>query len=291
MDLQKTEIKLLRQAHLHSGVPSALKPKKKHSAADFAAVTVLAAVYCLAVLLLERAAMNPGLFAALWAAPLAMTSRSLSRTIFVVLIVFAAYFGSTWWGVERPSGSVVVFLGTGVCFLGVAGIMAARTAAIRAKDLRDRDLFAAGYIALANAVEYSTDAVVWLDAENNWIYCNQQALMATGISRITLLSEVPGRAENEAMIGLMHSASREAWRKLVDLLNSRRAVDQEGPLDSVSPNSRLFGSIGEGNVICTKIKLADAMGLSSIRQLRATFFLDDHVLVHILPSETKNGPG
>lgn len=288
MDLQKTEINLLRQAHLHSGVPGALKPKRRRSAADFAAVTALAAVYCLAILLVERATESSGLFAALWAAPIAMSSRSLSRTIFVVLIVFVAFFGSSWLGVERADGSALIFLGTGVCFLGVAAIMAARAADSRAKDLRERDLYAAGYIAMLNAVEYSTDAVIWLDADNNWVYCNQQAFLATGISRITLLSDAPGRAENEAMIGLMHSGSREAWRKLVELLNSRRAVDKEGPLDSMSPNSRLFGSIGEGNVILTKIKLADAMGTSSIRQLRATFFLEDHVLVHILPVEAKN---
>lgn len=232
------------------------------------------------VLLLERELRSSVVVGALWAAPMALLTRSLSLTaIGCVLVCIAFGFGGLL-GHHRALSDIVVFISSGALFMLASSLMYSRFNAQRLVDRREGEVLGSAYAAVMCAIDNSNELVVWLDDENDWIYCNLAALMSTGVSRISVLTDIEGRAENEALMGMMHSGSRDAWRRLVEIISSMRVSEGDGDIDSLSPNSRLFGPVYNGNIIDTRIKLTDALGVSSIFDLRVTMLEGEGAMVH-----------
>ena len=283
MKFQPHELAQLRRAHLQVSPRSPGRKSNLSVVAEVAVAALVASFIAVLVLLAERELKSSVILVALWAAPLALLPRSLGQSAAAFVAVSVAFCLSIAFGQTRSMADVAAFFGSGVIFFAAAFFMYARITAQRIKDHRDLEVMTTAHCAAVSALETSSEPAVWLDADNDWIYCNPAALLATGISRISLLQDMGGRAENEAMQGMMHSGSRDAWRYLVEVLNSKRANDEDDDPDSFSPNSRLFSAVENGNVIETRIKLTDALGVSTLYDLRATMLPGEGVMIHGRP--------
>ena len=280
MQFQPKEVALLRRAHMRVKT-GAKKTKSRSVRVGEAAFSLLfVGLVSTLVLLLERELNSSVVVGALWAAPMALLTRSLSLTIVGAVVVCIAFGFGSLLGHPRGLTDIAVFISSGVLFMLASSVMYARFNAQRLSDRREREILGSAYAAVMCAIDNSNELVVWLDDENDWIYCNLAALLATGVSRISVLTDIEGRAENEALMGMMHSGSRDAWRRLVEILSSMRTAGGDGDIDSLSPNSRLFGPVYDGNIIDTRIKLTDALGVSSIFDLRVTMLEGEGAMVH-----------
>lgn len=280
MQFQPKEVALLRRAHMRV---KAREKRSKTRAVRLGEVTfslIFVALVSSLVLLLERGLSSSVVVGALWAAPMALLTRSLSLTVVGGVMVCIAFGFGSLLGHPRALSDIAVFVSSGVLFMLASSVMYTRFNTLRRADRRDKEVLGAAYSAVMCAIDHSNEMVVWLDQENDWIYCNLAALQATGVTRISVLTEMEGRAENEALMGMMHSGSKDAWRRLVEILSSMRTSGGQGDIDSQSPNSRLLGPVFDGNIIDTRIKLTDALGISSIFDLRVTMLEGEAAMVH-----------
>lgn len=200
---------------------------------EWAAVSGMTALVCLVAWRLSLALESPLIFCAAFALPAALTLRSLSGAlasfcaVVVVGVVLMAGIGS---------GTRLAFILVGLCFaasvvyvsvVGGAKLVEARRALgiIRRRSETGVDALARAGVCMVVVAKNKT-----------WRTANDAAWKAFG-GDARLLRGMDARVEldDEAATALMHSGSRESWRKLLEAVVADGAHDRLKPGEALPP--------------------------------------------------------
>lgn len=198
--------------------------------------TALAALICWRVgIVLD----SPLALAAMFAAPVALSAKSLSLTIASLLSVFAV-------GLALLSGSTTfernaaAFGFTGLSVMG-AVLFCSIVAGAKLRDTRAALAAVRAQIRrTSGAFDKAGVCVIVLDRSLTWLSVNEAAWRALGCD-MRLRPRPDGRVEfdDDAASALMQSSSRESWRRLLESVKADAAAAAAGPSRATALSPRL----------------------------------------------------
>jgi hypothetical protein len=207
-------------------------------------VTVLTAVVCWRVAV---AMQSPLALAGLFAAPAALSAKSLRLASASLLALFcfsaAVLFSTPRWA-EGMASFVFVF----VCLV-TALLYLDFVAGGRLNDARSALSSSRAYSKRARlAIDASGVCIIVLDKQLAWLSVNESAWSAFGCDqKLRMEGDERVDLDDEAVSALMNSGSRACWRELLETANSdSRAPESPKPQSRTHPRMvSLYPCVGE----------------------------------------------
>lgn len=183
---------------------------------------------------------SPLALAALFAAPVALSAKSLSLTlaslISVSLVGIALLFNSP----QYAEGSGAAFGFSGVALMS-AVLFCSIVLGAKLRDTQSAlSAVRAQFKRSSRALDKAGVCVIVLDRSLSWLSVNEAAWKALGCD-MRLRTGQDGRAEfdDEAASALMQSSSRESWRRLLESVKADAALGSGNPARSAALSPRL----------------------------------------------------